>query len=136
MVSDRFNNISEHEVVGQFHNLKQIGTVLDYVDRFEELTSMIQRSNPALSEKYYVSSFIFGLKDHIQFHLQCHQPNTLSQAYWYAKRLEQATSPFRKYTNLPNNVKTQKPWEKEKERGKDLLPQAMAELKAAGKCFK
>lgn len=42
MVTDRFNNIFEHEVVGQFHNLKQIITVVDYVDKFEELLTVLK----------------------------------------------------------------------------------------------
>lgn len=134
MVNDRFSNVSEHEVIGQFHNLKQIGTVLDYVDRFEELTSMIQRTNPELPEKYYISSFISGLKDHIQYHLQCHKPTNLSQAYWFAKRLEQAQPSYKKFTYTPNPMKVQKQWDKDKP--KDPINQNIAELKAAGKCFK
>lgn len=138
MVTDRFNTTSEYEVVGQFHNLKQVGTVVDYVDRFEELVSMVKRANPSLNEHYYISSFISGLKDHIQYPLQCHQPTTLSQAYWYAKRLEQANPPHKKFTILPAASKQQKPWEKErdKEKPKETATQTIAELKAAGKCFK
>lgn len=63
MVSDRFNIHSEYEIVGQFHNLNQVGSVLDYVDRFEEMVSMVKRSNPSLSDQYYISSFISVLKD-------------------------------------------------------------------------
>ena len=42
MVTDRFNLVSEYEVIGQFHNLKQVGTVVDYVDRFEEMVTMVR----------------------------------------------------------------------------------------------
>lgn len=136
MVTDRFSSVSEHEVVGQFHNLKQVGTVVDYVDRFEELVSMVKRTNPSLSENYYISSFISGLKDHIQYHLQCHQPTALSQAYWYAKRLEQANPTPKRFTYTPSQVKPPKPWEKEKDKGKDNVSPSLAELKAVGKCFK
>lgn len=65
MVGDRFSQVSEYEIIGQFHNLKQTGSVMDYVDRFEEMVSMVRRNNPALRDTYYISSFISGLKDYI-----------------------------------------------------------------------
>ena len=105
MVGDRFNQVSKYEIIGQFHNLKQVGSVVDYVDRFEEMVSMVRRNNPALPDTYYISSFISGLKDYIQYHLQCYRPTALSQAYWYAKRLEQAQPTFKKFSNFPGPVK-------------------------------
>jgi hypothetical protein len=69
MVTDRFNTSSEYEIVGQFHNLKQIGSVTDYVDRFEEMVNMVKRHNPSLSDNYFISSLIVGLKDQIQYHV-------------------------------------------------------------------
>jgi hypothetical protein len=74
MVTDRFNTSSEYDVVGHFHNLKQVASVLDYVDRFEEMVSMVRRHNPSLPDNYFISSFISGLKDQIQYHVQCHKP--------------------------------------------------------------
>jgi hypothetical protein len=63
MVTDRFNTSSEYEVVGQFHNLKHVGLVLDYIDKFEEMVSIVKKHNPSLSDKYFISSFISGLKE-------------------------------------------------------------------------
>ena len=134
MVGDRFNQVSEYEIIGQFHNLKQVGSVVDYVDIFEEMVSMVRRNNPALPDTYYISSFISGLKDYIQYHLQCYRPTTLSQAYWYAKRLEQAQPPFKKFSNFPGPVKVQKNWSKENE--KEASNPTIADLRVAGKCFK
>jgi hypothetical protein len=81
LASDRFNVVSEYDIVGQFHNLKQTGTVLDYVEKFEEMVSMVKRHNPSLTDNYFISSFISGLKDNVQYHVQCHKPTILSQAY-------------------------------------------------------
>jgi hypothetical protein len=87
MVTDRFNTSSDYEIVGQFHNLKQMATVVDYVDRFEEMVSMVKRHNPALPDNDFISSFISGLKDHIQImsnatNLQpCHKHNGM-QGDW------------------------------------------------------
>lgn len=74
------------------------------------------------------------LKDYIQHHLQCHKPVALSQAYWLVKRLEHTQPQTKKPTfSLPQ--KCQKPWYKDKEQ-QDNSKQSIAELKAAGKCFK
>ena len=90
MIGDRFNETSSYEAIGQFHNLKQTRTVSEYVDKFEEFMGLVKRNNPSLPEDYFISSFVSGLKDHIQHHLQCHKPTNLTNAYWFAKRLEQA----------------------------------------------
>jgi hypothetical protein len=135
MVTDRFNLSYEYEIVGQFHNLKQIGSVTDYVDHFEEMVSMVKRHNPSLSDNYFIISFVSGLKDNIQCHLQCHKPTSLSQAYWFAKRLEQPTHNFRKFSTYTNQPKIVKP-EFTENKDKSLPAQTLAELKAAGKCFK
>lgn len=96
MLDERFNNRSEYELVEHFHNLKQVGTVEEYVDKFEELVTAVKRINPNLPHSYYLSSFISGLKSNIKYQVQCHKPHALTDAYWYAKRLEQVqynTSP-------------------------------------------
>lgn len=93
MVEDRFYQISAYDVIGQFHKLKHTGSVSEYIDKFEELMALVRRNNPSLPEEYFTCSFVSGLKGHIQHHLQCHKPAHLNQAYWYAKRLEQA-NPF------------------------------------------
>jgi hypothetical protein len=59
MVSDRFNKTSEYDIIGKFHQLKQTGSVMDYVDKFEEMLSQVRRHNPSLNDAYFISSFIF-----------------------------------------------------------------------------
>lgn len=93
---------------------------------------MLKRTNPRLSYQYYISSFIAGLKDSIQYHLQCHQPTSLSQAYWFAKRVEKANPPVRKFNTFPNSATTTKQWPKDKE----AHNQNIVELRVASKCFK
>ncbi|CAN6347636.1 unnamed protein product [Urochloa humidicola] len=132
MLVDRFSLLSEFDVVGQFHCLKQQGSVTEYVEKFEELISTVRRYNPSLSDSYFLNSFISGLRDPIQHHVQCHKPTELSQAYWFAKRLEHAT-PSKKFNNLPVSAKLQKKWVKP---DKETTDPTIAELRAAGKCFK
>lgn len=98
------------------------------------MLSQVRRHNPSLTDGYYIRSFIAGLKDYIQHHLQCHKLVALSQSYWLAKRLEQA-NPNAKKTNFPFQQKPWKPWNKESEQ-KDPAKTCIAELKAASKCFK
>lgn len=98
--------------------------------------SLVRRHNPSLPDAYYISSFISGLKDYIQYHLQCYRPTALSQAYWYAKRLEQATPGFRKPYTFSTPARNQKNWAKEKEGTNPVNNPSIAELRAAGKCFK
>jgi len=135
LVGDRFNETSSYEAIGQFHNLKQTGTVSEYVDKFEEFMGLVKRNNPSLPEDYFISSFVSGLKEHIQHHLQCHKPTTLTNAYWYAKRLEQTQPVVKKFPFANSTMKTPKPWVKDKE-VKDQANPTIADLRAAGKCFK
>jgi hypothetical protein len=138
VLGDRFNQTSEYEIIGQFHDLKQTGSVMEYVDKFEEMLSQVRRYNPSLNDAYYISTFISGLKEYIQCHLQCHRPTALSHAYWYAKRLEQANLQPKKNATFINMPRP-KPWVRDIDgnQDKEVKPQqTIAELKAAGKCFK
>lgn len=51
--------LSEYGVVVQFHNLKRMGSVGDYVDKFEELVNLVKRNDASLSQSYtYQVSYI------------------------------------------------------------------------------
>lgn len=135
MLDERFNNVSEYELVEQIHNLKQVGSVEEYVNKFKELVSSVKRTNPTLPHSYYLSRFISGLRGHIKYQVQCHKSLAPSDAYWYAKRLEQAHPPFKKFNTIPAPHKVQKNLNKDME-PTDNVNQSIAKLKAAGKCFK
>jgi hypothetical protein len=131
MLEDRFYDRSAYEVIGEFHNLKQTGSVNEYVDKFEELVGLVRRNNPTLPEEYFICSFVSGLKGYIQHHLQCHRPAALTQAYWFAKRLEQANPFPPKYNTFKVVAKPQKPCTKETDQKTTPNP-TIAELKAEG----
>ncbi|WVZ49773.1 hypothetical protein U9M48_001102, partial [Paspalum notatum var. saurae] len=136
MVEDRFYKTSAYEVIAQFHTLKQLGSVSAYVDKFEELMALVKRNNPSLPEEYFICSFVSGLKDYIKNHLQCHRPAALTQAYWFAKRLEQ-TQPSNSFKSNPYTPQ----FKNYKTTPTDRLPKApeqpsIQELRATGKCFK
>jgi hypothetical protein len=62
--------------------------VAEYIQRFEEAMSLMQMDYPGLSEPYFISSFIAGLKEGIKYYLIPHNPQTLCETYWKAKELE------------------------------------------------
>ena len=87
-LADRFAEQSICDNVKAFHALTQTSTVSVYIEKFEKLLNVIRRDNPNLPNDYYVNSFISGLSDYIQNHLQCHKPATLQEAMWYARRIK------------------------------------------------
>jgi hypothetical protein len=88
MVSNRFSPHSPHNLVEHFHHLKQTTSASEYIQKFEDLMSLIQMYYPGLTESYFVSSFITVLKDGIKHYLIPHSPQSLCDAYWKAKVLE------------------------------------------------
>jgi hypothetical protein len=115
MVFNRFSAYSSHNSLEAFHRLKQSTSVADYIQRFEELMALMQMEYPRLTEPYFVSSFLAGLKEGIKHYLIPHNPQSLSDAYWQAKELEKGIlikksllSPSTSYpkptTTLPSNL--------------------------------
>jgi hypothetical protein len=89
-LGDRFAVTSVCDNVRAFHSLRQTSTVAIYIQQFESAMNLMRRDSPGLPHDYYVNSFISGLTDYIQAHLQCHKPNDLQQAMWLARRMEPA----------------------------------------------
>lgn len=61
-VIKRFGEKGCIDEVEKFNKLQQLGSVLEYQERFEELRSLMICKDSKLSESYYISSFISGLK--------------------------------------------------------------------------
>jgi hypothetical protein len=62
--------------------------VAEYIKQFEEMMTLMQMDYPGLTEPYFVSSFIAGLKEGIKHYLIPHSPQTLCDTYWKANELE------------------------------------------------
>jgi hypothetical protein len=54
---------------------------LKYVDRFDELKSLMCALNPSILEAYYISSFLSGLKEYIRLMLKLLKPATPTQDF-------------------------------------------------------
>jgi hypothetical protein len=87
MVFSRFSSNSTNSSIEQFHHLKQQTFVSDYIQKFEELRTLMQMQHPGLTGHYYISSFIDGLKEGIKHYLVTHSPQTFYDTYWQAKEL-------------------------------------------------
>ncbi|XP_026398913.1 uncharacterized protein LOC113294751 [Papaver somniferum] len=84
----RFQELGHDDVVGEFNKLSKLGSVLDYQEVFEDLKALMLAKNPYLTEAYFTSSFISGLKDELQLHVQMFSPKSLSNAVYLARMQE------------------------------------------------
>ncbi|XP_052201138.1 uncharacterized protein LOC127807380 [Diospyros lotus] len=86
----RFGEKNMTDMVEEFNKLRQQGSIEDYLRRFEELRAVIGIAHPSLSETYFVSSFISGLKDDMRSVVKMLAPATVKQAAEKA-RLQELT---------------------------------------------
>ncbi|WOH05166.1 hypothetical protein DCAR_0624580 [Daucus carota subsp. sativus] len=73
----------------EFNKLVQEGSVMEYIDRFEELKAVLLCRNANLDESYFVSSFISGLKGELKPMVRLMKPTSLSDAIDIAQLQEQ-----------------------------------------------
>jgi len=78
--------------VEEFNKLIQDKSVDDYIERFEELRSLMSALNPSLAESYYVSSFISGLKEDIKPMLKILKPSNVLMAFEQARWQEESNN--------------------------------------------
>lgn len=70
--------------MGDLNDLKQVNSVQDYVDLFDELLTRVE-----LNEEYVVSCFLRGLKPEIWLPVKMFAPRSLHKAISLAKIQEQ-----------------------------------------------
>jgi hypothetical protein len=78
--------------VEEFNKLIQDKSVDDYIERFEELRSLMSALNPSLTESYYVSSFISRLKEDIKPMLKILKPANVLMAFEQARWQEESNN--------------------------------------------
>ncbi|KAF3774021.1 hypothetical protein EJ110_NYTH54062 [Nymphaea thermarum] len=94
-------------VIAEFHHLKQTGTVADYIKRFEDLKGHVLHENVSLSDKYFISYFMGGLSDSVQFLVRAHAPLTIREAMAKAKFHEAALKSIAKHPNFCSSPQSQ-----------------------------
>ncbi|KAK2986160.1 hypothetical protein RJ640_008843 [Escallonia rubra] len=58
----KFSDVSQDSVIGDFNQLKQMATVGEYYNYFEELRAQVVEEFRVMDEGYFVKSFMGGLK--------------------------------------------------------------------------
>ncbi|XP_059292482.1 uncharacterized protein LOC132045931 [Lycium ferocissimum] len=91
-VCRRFGNVRPQDIVDEFNKIMQAGSVDQYQEKFEELTSYMSIINPLLNEAHFVSSFISGLRPELKPLVKLANPLTIMDAYETAKVYEESFS--------------------------------------------
>jgi hypothetical protein len=80
LVHDKFGKNKYMQYRRQMRALRQIGTVAEYIDKFEILRNQLLLYNPALDEAFFVDEFMHGLRDDIRSAIHLHCPKDLDSA--------------------------------------------------------
>ncbi|XP_017233152.1 uncharacterized protein LOC108207202 [Daucus carota subsp. sativus] len=88
-LTKRFGKKGGFDEHDEFNKLVQGGPVLEYVEKFEELKSVLLCRNPQLDEKYFISSFISRLKSELKPMVRLMKPANLLDSIEVAQLQEQ-----------------------------------------------
>lgn len=61
----------QEDIVMDFTQLMQKSDVATYIEQFEELKSLVRSKHPAISDEFYISCFLKGLKEEIGHLFKC-----------------------------------------------------------------
>lgn len=93
----RFGPNVFEDAIGELTTLQQNSTVKAYQERFEELANR----TTGLTEEFFVSCFISGLKEEIRAGVQMFQPGNISQAIGLARLQEESTEAIARKSRTP-----------------------------------
>lgn len=68
-------------MVEKFNKLVKEDQMLIYQEKFKETRSLMLMENPRLAGRYFISSYVSGLKEELQSTLRMHEPLTLNHAF-------------------------------------------------------
>ena len=88
-VNRRFDNDSMKQLIKKFNKLVQTSTLKKYQKKFEDMRARTLHYNPALTERYFIESYISGLKKELLPYIDLSHPITLEKVYEQAKLHEQ-----------------------------------------------
>uniref|UniRef100_A0ACD5Y7D8 Uncharacterized protein n=1 Tax=Avena sativa TaxID=4498 RepID=A0ACD5Y7D8_AVESA len=88
LLLERFPDAGVHESMDQCQLLKQVTTINNYIDIFEDWRTIMKRDHPYLPEHFFTLRFINGLKDTLKHAVKTHKPPDLKSAFWYARQEE------------------------------------------------
>jgi len=88
-VESKFGTYAYREALNELLELKQTGTVEDYVTTFEALQCQLLMHNNGYDELFFIFYFIKGLKWDIKAAVQAQVPDTMARAIKLAKAQQQ-----------------------------------------------
>ncbi|KAH6820459.1 hypothetical protein C2S53_002617 [Perilla frutescens var. hirtella] len=81
LISARFEDLKEDNIVAEFNKLRHTGSYTDYVEKFEELREYMRLfDSRTYSETYFIASFLSGLSEELKSAVRMFNPSTLEQA--------------------------------------------------------
>lgn len=139
----RFGDNAFEDALGQLTKLKQWASVKSYQEKFEELAN----KTTGLTEEFFISCFVSGLKEEIKGGVQMFQPRSISQAMGLARLQEDTVEALNKKTRAP--LKTVPPYYTVPQKSsesfpriaessgsvKRITPKEFDERRAKGLCF-
>lgn len=79
---------SKLNLIGEFKNIEQKGTVEKYLEEFEELKAWVLIRNPTIPEEFFLEFFIEGLKEEIRHSVKMLDPYSFSKVVEKARHQE------------------------------------------------
>ena len=95
-VCERFGEGYPEEAIEEFNKLMQPGSVTEYLERFEQLKSMVMVSLPGQPDSYYKSCFLSGLQEERVSMVRMTRPIILADTIEAAKLQERNLEVIRK----------------------------------------
>jgi lysine/ornithine N-monooxygenase len=81
----KFGTYEYKHAVDEILELKQNGTVEEYVNEFESLQYQIEMYDQGMGDTYFIPQFVKGLKPEIRYQVQGQVPATMERAAMLAK---------------------------------------------------
>lgn len=98
----RFGPNVYEDAIGELTKLYQVSSVKCYQERFEELANRTS----GLTQEFFVSCFLSGLKEEIRGGVQMFHPTTISQAIGLARLQEETIEAIARRSRLPSKAPT------------------------------
>ncbi|KAK2978074.1 hypothetical protein RJ640_003567 [Escallonia rubra] len=86
IVMDGFAKLFKESVIGEFHKLRQTGTVEQYYNEFETLRSIMANKGCRFDESYFIHNFVSGLRDKIRLKVDKFEVFDLSRSIYLARK--------------------------------------------------
>ena len=79
-LTTRFKDEQGISVVEHFNHLKQVSTLEDFSNKFENLKSLMLQEGHVLSNEYMLESFIGGSKESVKHFVRALNPSSINEA--------------------------------------------------------